>query len=595
MCGILGQINFDNVKINENSFKNALLTQKHRGPDRTSHYFSKNVALGHVRLSIIDVEGGHQPLEIEDYVIIFNGEIYNYKLLKKNLSKDGIKFNSNSDTEVILRGYIHYGKSFLSLLNGMFAFSIYNKKEKEVLIFRDHTGQKPLFYFKNNKKFIFSSELSPIMSLVPNLNIDEIAVDTFLHLSYIPAPMSILKEVKKVSPGTYIKYSFNTNSFEENKVSHKNNLDDLKKLITETAVSDVSVGISLSAGIDSSLILSILNKKIKIAYNVSSNSFHTKNLLQESDLAKWFSESNNVKFKKLNFKNLSIEDFNNHIDCFDEPYGDSSSLMARYVAKQAKKDKIKVVLTGDGADELFAGYRKHLAFYFLRFFVKLPKRIRFILSNFIPHSKIAYTLKNSGNTNELYWCLSNMGIDTYSNKNLLKNSVESTMKIVLKNNIISSIEDLLDVDRKLLLEGDMMVKGDRVFMKHGVEARPVFATPSLLNYVKKYAAKDHLSLFMRKKKLIKFSKMYLPKKILNKPKTGYDAPLSKIPLSKIKTTLINKLSNGHFDMYNFINQDNWLNYIKKLETINHKGKRDLYVVYSLFRWLLINKSYFKVK
>ena len=140
-----------------------------------------------------------------------------------------------------------------------------------------------------------------------------------------------------------------------------------------------------------------------------------------------------------------------------------------------------------------------------------------------------------------------------------------------------------------------MVKGDRVFMKYGVEARPVFATPSLLNYVKKFAAKDHLSLFMRKKKLIKFSKMYLPKKILNKPKTGYDAPLSKIPLSKIKTTLINKLSNGHFDMYNFINQDNWLNYLKKLETINHKGKRDLYVVYSLFRWLLINKSYFKVK
>ena len=129
MCGILGQINIDKSTVSENSFKNALLTQKHRGPDRTSHFINENIALGHVRLSIIDIDGGNQPLEIGGYVIIFNGEIYNYQLLKKNLIKNGVNFNSNSDTEVILRGYIHKGESFLSLLNGMFSLSIYNKEK----------------------------------------------------------------------------------------------------------------------------------------------------------------------------------------------------------------------------------------------------------------------------------------------------------------------------------------------------------------------------------------------------------------------------------------------------------------------------------
>ena len=421
MCGILGQINIDKSTVSENSFKNALLTQKHRGPDRTSHFINENIALGHVRLSIIDVDGGDQPLEIGDYVIIFNGEIYNYQLLKKNLIQDGVNFTSDSDTEVILRGYIHKGESFLSLLNGMFSLSIYNRKKNNIIIFRDHTGQKPLYYILDEKRLIFSSEIRPIMYLIPNLRINPIAIDAFLHLSYIPASFSILTNVHKIRPGCFLKLCIQTGEIKQTKIQHKETNQNLKDLIEETAIADVDIGLSLSAGIDSSLILSLLNQKIKKAYNVSSHSFHTKNLLNEGVIAEWFAKSKNVDFKMIDFKNLTFDEINEHIDSFDEPYADSSSLMARYVAIEASKDKIKVVLTGDGADELFGGYRKHLAFLIMRYFMFLPKIIKDIVTYIIPNQKIGDILKNSNNSKELYWNLSNMGINIHRNKKRITN------------------------------------------------------------------------------------------------------------------------------------------------------------------------------
>ena len=593
MCGILGQINIDEVRINKNSFKNALSTQKHRGPDRTSHYFNENIALGHVRLSIIDVDGGHQPLEIDDYVIVFNGEIYNYQLLKKNLIQDGVKFTSNSDTEVILRGYIHHGESFLSLLNGMFSLSIYNRKKNNIIIFRDHTGQKPLYYFIDDKRLIFSSEISPIMDLIPNLRINPIAIDAFLHLSYIPATFSILTNVHKIRPGSCLRLCINTGERVDTIIQHKETNQNLKDLIEQTAIADVDIGLSLSAGIDSSLILSLLNQKIKKTYNVSSHSFHTNDLLNEGAIAEWFAKSKNVDFKMIDFKNLTFDEVNEHIDCFDEPYADSSSLMARYVAMEAKKDKIKVILTGDGADELFGGYRKHVAFLIMRYFLFLPHIIRKVLAYLIPNEKIGAILKNSNNAKELYWNLSNMGIDIYKNKKLMNSSRFSIMNSVLGDYKINTLNDLLNKDRSLLLEGDMMVKGDRVYMKYGIEARPVFATPSLLNLVKKIPANKHLSLFGKKIVLREFAKKYLPGKILNKPKTGFDAPLSKIPIELIKRELKKNLKNKEYIIYDdIVNSNNWLDYLNKLDTSSHKGKRDLYVVYSLFRWLLKNKKYF---
>ena len=593
MCGILGQINIDKSTVSENSFKNALLAQKHRGPDRTSHFINENIALGHVRLSIIDVDGGDQPLEIGDYVIIFNGEIYNYQLLKKNLIQDGINFTSDSDTEVILRGYIHKGESFLSLLNGMFSLSIYNRKKNNIIIFRDHTGQKPLYYILDEKRLIFSSEIRPIMYLIPNLRINPIAIDAFLHLSYIPASFSILTNVHKIRPGCFLKLCIQTGEIKQTKIQHKETNQNLKDLIEETAIADVDIGLSLSAGIDSSLILSLLNQKIKKAYNVSSHSFHTKNLLNEGVIAEWFAKSKNVDFKMIDFKNLTFDEINEHIDSFDEPYADSSSLMARYVAIEASKDKIKVVLTGDGADELFGGYRKHLAFLIMRYFMFLPKIIKDIVTYIIPNQKIGDILKNSNNSKELYWNLSNMGINIHRNKKLMNKNRFSVMNSVLGNCKINNLSDLLNTDRSLLLEGDMMVKGDRVYMKFGIEARPVFSTPSLLNFVKKIPANNHLSLFGKKKVLRQFAKKYLPKKILNKPKTGFDAPLDKIPVELIKRELMKNLKNNEYIIYdNIVNSNNWLDYLTKLDTSNHKGKRDLYVVYSLFRWLLKNKKYF---
>tara|TARA_B100000212_G_scaffold53002_1_gene34696 strand:+ start:4624 stop:6363 length:1740 start_codon:yes stop_codon:yes gene_type:complete len=364
MCGILG---IQSTKaINEYLFIKSLNLMSHRGPDSEKIYKKNNTLLGFRRLSIIDLSSqSNQPMSSFDgkLTIIFNGEIYNYLEIKKKLVKQGYKFQSTGDTEVLLNGYHAWGPKVLDKINGMFAFAILNNDSGEIFLARDRLGIKPLYYYRKNNTFVFSSEMNSIIDLVKNnLSIDYTAIVDFFTYLYIPEDKTIFKNIKKLLPGHYAILNNNTlsikkywdinfNNKNEN-LSLTDSVDALDSLINDSVkmrlVSDVPVGSFLSGGIDSSLIsyyASQNHKNIKTFYADFNNNYN--NDISVSNFLK-----TDHKRKKVN---------NNDIDPFHlmKSYGDlhydTSSLPFYQISKLAKED-VTVCLSGDGGDELFYGY-----------------------------------------------------------------------------------------------------------------------------------------------------------------------------------------------------------------------------------------------
>jgi asparagine synthase (glutamine-hydrolysing) len=373
MCGITGIVRF-NSPVDDTEIKSMTKSIAHRGPDGEGVFIKDNIALGHRRLSIIDLDGGKQPMSYNNgsLHITYNGEIYNYIELKKELKALGHKFKTKSDTEVILASYVEWEEKCLEKLRGMFAFCIADFKKKEIFLARDPIGIKPLVYWKNNDFFGFASELPALRKIKapkPTGNIS--AIDDFLRLSYIPAPNTIYKDIYKLEPGTYMTVSFDGNyseptkyynlEFDNKKVETSDWIEKTNECLQESVkshlVSDVPFGVFLSGGIDSTLVAGamskILDTKIK-AFTIGFND-------PKYDELK-FAEIAASKFGiELISETIDIDDtsiieelINNH----GEPFGDSSIIPTWHVCKLARSH-VPMVLSGDGGDELFGGYLSH--------------------------------------------------------------------------------------------------------------------------------------------------------------------------------------------------------------------------------------------
>lgn len=370
MCGINGILKFDGVsKKDYRTIKVMCSLMNHRGPDYEDTYNDKQITLGHKRLSIIDLStDANQPMisDNKNLIIVFNGEIYNYLSLKEDMSKKGINFKTNSDTEVILKLYELEGKKCLKKLRGMFSFGIWNKKKEELFIARDRLGEKPLLYFYDKKKFCFSSEIkSLIKSLNCKLDINLEALHLYLtyNLRHIPEPYTIIKGIKKLEPGHYlivrkegvIKKSYWELSYEKKVLSEKEAIKKYKELLKETIKlqeqADVPIAALLSGGVDSSTIVSMIKNKDKLeTYSLGFNKKDPE-LERARIISKLYKTANNeIIFKKEYLKrNKEI------IKYYGEPYNLPTGLHSYILCEQISK-KYKVVLGGNGADEIFYGY-----------------------------------------------------------------------------------------------------------------------------------------------------------------------------------------------------------------------------------------------
>jgi len=540
--------------------------QVHRGPDTGGTIQMENVCLGHRRLSIIDLDSrSNQPLKdlSGNYYLIFNGEIYNYLELKNELiSKYDLRFSTTSDSEVLLYGLKHEGEEFIQKLNGFFAFAFYDSVKNEILLARDRYGIKPLYYSDQGNHFLFASELKSVIKGVKNIRIDKKSLFNYLQLSYIPAPNTIVEGVKKLKPGHFIKINaaeFNINQYYNIRLPERYTpqvpLADFRRKLNDSVEirlrADVPVGTFLSGGLDSSIITLLASQK-KEGISSFSVGFPDQPFYDESDDAKRVAKQLKVKHHILQLTESDIDsEVGNILDSFDEPFADSSAILVNLISRFAR-ERVKVVLSGDGADEVMGGYNKHRAMLhsldknFINFFLKsgspaldlFPEsRNKATLNQIRKLRRYAKGLKLP--LTERYEQWASFTEKAEVQKLLKENLTGHNLKISIDPNDFNSV---LKADMELVLANDMLHKVDLMSMRSSLEVRVPFLDHRLVEYLFTIPASEKVTKRSGKNIMRKAFEKDFPKQFFNKKKKGFEAPLVHWlagPLKSLREELLN--------------------------------------------------------
>lgn len=558
MCAIAGIIGY-NREVQEETIERMCQLQQRRGPDSMDYIVEGQVALGHCRLSIIDLEGGHQPMSDRDgtLTIVFNGEIYNFKELRKEL-QGNYQFATQSDTEVILAGYRRWGiEGVLERLEGMFAFCLYDKKKGELYLARDRFGEKPLYYVSDQRHFMFASELKAFSPNLKKFSIDRHALNFYLALTYIPAPYTIFNEVRKMEPGNYAQISLDGkvefhryyNLLDHIQDRQKEELpevkENIKRLMEESVksrmISDVPIGSFLSGGIDSSVVTCLMGKLSDKPFDTFSLGFDQEEY-DESPRAKIVADAIHSKHHShiLKFQDI-IPDLDHIVSYYDEPFADSSALPSFYVAKLARQH-VKMVLTGDSADELFAGYEKYKIHDFVRRFNRLPKFVRKGVEIGVKLCPITHkTNARLRKARKLlgvakmdafgrYFNMMCLGFKDKDREPLLGAGWYEDVSGDIKQRYDeipteSTLDKELYTDLRFVLEGDMYPKVDRACMHNSLENRTPFISRALVEYLFSIHPDFKLHEGEKKYALKKSFADILPPEILGLSKKGFSIPI----------------------------------------------------------------------
>lgn len=597
MCGFVGFV--DRSKNKKKTIKDMADKIIHRGPDSDGYYVDEDVALGFRRLSIIDLEGGTQPIYNEDNnrVIVFNGEIYNYKEIKEELLKKGHKFKTESDTEVILHGYEEYEEKILDKLRGMFAFVIYDKKKKTLFGARDFYGIKPLYYYKDDKEFMFGSEIKAFLghpNFKKELNRD--MLKQYLTFQYSVSEDTFFKNVYKLRPGHYFKYhdgELKIVKYYEIKIESDDSktLDEWKDIIRDNLnesikyhkVSDVEVGSFLSSGVDSSIVatLSDVDKTFTVGYDNKKYS--------EIDYAKELSEKIGVKNIS---KKISKEEYFDKFPMIqyymDEPLADPSAVALYFVANTASKH-VKVALSGEGADEIFGGYNIYHEPYSVSWYNKVPYPIRRFIGI------LAYPLRNHTGFNFLVRRSKKLEdryvgnafifdpreadkIISYEDKRTFK---ELTKPYYDKAKSYDDVAKMQYIDFNFWLIGDILLKADKMSMANSLEVRVPFLDKNLISSVIGIPSKYKIVGNETKYAFRQVCKESLDDKWASKKKLGFPVPIREW----IKDEDVYKKI---YDMFSNSSEFFKTNKIIKLLDDHKNGKRDnsrkIWTIYSFLVW-----------
>lgn len=534
MCAING-FNFKDeglvLKMNE--------TTSHRGPDDTGVFLDENLTLGHNRLSIIDLSrDAHQPMKKKDLTIVFNGEIYNFKELKEEL-KNKFEFKTKSDTEVILAGYSIYGETFIERLNGIFALAIWDSKKGELFVARDHAGVKPLYYYFENGKFIFSSEIKAILEhdISRELNLD--AFNTYMRILYVPEPMTMFKDINKLPPASYgvLKgESFKVTKYWESDSSNKKtrNPKEIQEKVVQAVksqlISDRPLGVYLSGGIDSSVILDSMSRFVdkietfSVGFDLEGEE-QRKKFNKDFNLAKKTAEYYKTTHHEILVKPEEVwKNLENAIWHLDEPISNPTIIPMLILSKFAK-ERVAVVLSGDGGDELFGGYERYRLSLIQDYYQKLPRFIRETLSIFSKLKKLNI---------EKY-------IDRFA---LFMFQEDKLLKSVIKDKYINNypyeffgkkylnestnFTDLfMKTDRKSWLVDEALMRGDKMGMANGLEVRVPFLDKDLIEFAECMPVYQKVGLFDKKISLKAAFRGRIPRFLFNEPKRGWFSPGAK--------------------------------------------------------------------
>jgi asparagine synthase (glutamine-hydrolysing) len=558
MCGINGVISYQRpVDMAVIEQMNRVI--KHRGPDGEGVYHSENniCSLGHVRLSIIDVEGSKQPLCNEDgsVWITFNGEIYNYRELRQRLIQRGHKFQTHGDTETLVHLYEEYGTEMLSHLYGMFAFAIWDTKQKSLFLVRDRMGIKPVFYYYDNKTFIFSSEQKGVLQH-PDVNIQpsEEAIWHYLTFRSVPAPGTLYKGIKKLLPGHYLYLSENGitgNQYWDIPLSiHPDgNIDDreviekteviLKKSIQRRLISDVPLGSFLSGGVDSSLIVAMMSQMTSEpvkTFTVGFENFKS----NEAPYAKIVADQYKTEHHELILKEDIFLDHLEQLTVLrDAPLSEPADIPLYLLSKMANRE-VKVLLSGEGCDELFAGYPKYQYDGKSDWVNWMPEKLKSSLINVIPskYRKIEVALKAMFESNySERWPLWFAPFSIQEKRKLMVNAVEYDNPIadyVSRYQLNDSLSSFLFCDCKVWLPDNLLDRGDRMTMGAGIEGRVPFLDHDLVEYAFSLPDRYKIRGKMRKWVIKQIAMQYLPDHIVNRPKAGFVMPLAQWFRGKMK-------------------------------------------------------------
>ncbi|MEJ0056311.1 MAG: asparagine synthase (glutamine-hydrolyzing) [Bacteroidota bacterium] len=588
MCGLTGVFAFNLVgKFSKINIAAATASLAHRGPDSQNIHVDEWVCLGHRRLSIIDTRDvSNQPLweESKRYSIIFNGEIFNYRELKQELLQKGISFFTESDTEVLLKLFILEKENCLTKLNGFFSFCIYDSQDQSLFIARDRFGIKPLLYVMDDDKFLFGSEMKSILAYGIDKDIDYPSLFSYLQLNYVPAPNTIFSKVKKLMPGHFLKVShrqmtvgkyyeipYDSTTAGQNPLSYDAAKEKFKSLLEDSVqrrlVADVPLGSFLSGGIDSSVIAT-LAKRHKPDLHTFSIGFKDEKFFDETEYARAVAKQIQSEHTVFSLTNKDLyEHVHSILDATDEPFADSSAIAVNILSKETRKHAT-VALSGDGADELLAGYNKHAAFYrtlhpgwkettasFLGpVWSVLPKSRHAPFSNTIRQlDKYAEGAKLS--PRERYWRWAGFVKESQVAKLF---SPESRQKFLpqeydeRKQELLQSVpskgsmNDILLTDMKVVLSNDMLTKVDLMSMAHSLEVRVPFLDYEVVNFLFSLPENYKIDGAMRKKILQDAFRDVLPAQLYNRPKKGFEVPLLKWLRTEMKSLIKDELLSEKF-------------------------------------------------
>lgn len=604
MCGIAGYISLDGIA-SDGIIRQMTDAISHRGPDGFGHKIFDNVAIGHRRLSIIDLASGAQPMAnaSETIWITYNGELYNYLEIKEKLIGFGYSFKTSSDTEVIIYAYEKWGEECLSYFRGMFAFAICDLNKQKLFIARDHFGIKPLFYYQSKNAIAFGSELQQFKSM-PNFDttIDLNAIDQYLWLQYIPAPLTVFKSIKKLKAAHYITIDFSGNiseqkqywdlDFSKKQVKTKKEWIEatdevIKNSVKAHLVSDVPFGAFLSGGIDSSLVVGymceVLNKKVE-TFSIGFEEEEYNELKYAEVVAKKFNTNHHVEIVKPD----ALDILPKLVKHYGEPFGDSSCIPTYYVCELARKH-VTMALSGDGGDECFAGYNSYTSWLEhqpINYRTGIKKMLFPLAEKLLParypKEDILKTWISKMSYLEADWRTKLWNSEFHSHISKMPQGFDTLFENT-KN--FSKVNKVQYIDMKTYMNFDILTKVDTASMMHSLEVR----TPLIDKNVWEFAATipeefniNNKSGEWRGKLLLKEIMLKnFPQEFVHRKKQGFGVPISKWFADKgeLNALLQDKILSQNSLIKTYFNQTT----INSLISANHSG--GLWLILFLEEWL----------
>lgn len=603
MCGICGQYNYKHYSlVNKETIEKMTKTLVHRGPDDEGFYISGPLALGFRRLSIIDLQGGHQPMSDREKSVwvVFNGEIYNFPELKKQLEGYGHEFVTMSDTEVIIHGYKRWGEHVFDHLNGMFGLAIWDELKKKLIIARDAMGIKSVYYKIDSDKVLFGSEIRPILAATgERSSVDPIALNLFLRYRYTPSPQTLFAGIRKLAPGTMLIFENGTSrlerwyKFRPVPFSSMPTLADAKEELLEIykravkrhLLSDVPVGLLLSGGMDSGLLLGLMNLYGKSwpTYTVGyGKQFKDDELVYAADTAKIYSAKNvSIKITRETFEAALPK----IVSSLEEPIASSSIVPMFFLCERAHQD-VKVALMGQGPDELFGGYTRHLGVHYGAYWRRLPWWVR------TPLSSIITSLPNNESLKRGVYSL-DTGDKMRRYQNVFSIMPEDKIDGLFREGVLPTgsgdaiqeswgdlkpyIDDSDELGGFQLLElrsslpDELLMYADKLSMAHGLEVRVPYLDREIVEFSQRLSADFKVRNGLRKWLHRQVCKKFLPNVIVNRKKMGFAV---NVVDDWFRDSLGNKmagfLSDNNSMMYNYLKPET----VNQLHNEHISGKND---------------------